>query len=818
MSLRLVTTVYTFLLIAHHRVAAFNLANFNITIDGVGEEEEGNVVNISCTVTDTAYPPSITLSYDPFGPSNPDVESILTNTSTYRTTMVYNNETETYTTTIVAQPITVNRYLNFRLIFCNVMVNSSTDFRGKRFTVFYGPDEDKMELSGTETTREGLIGMWVCRVSETNPAVTLTWYNGSTEFTPDTPPVVRDMTGNTFETRQEWKFELRRDYSGSNISCVATGYNNRTITKSRQIGEITFAPELEIKGGHMYYVNKYLQNYYIDEGATLNLTCAVVAASPASTGSWKGRGSDILVIPNMPEYISIRDYFCEAENLVSSSFLQVHIIVQYGPHVYVYSEISRKEGESVTIDASINASPEPARIVWRREGQSTILSTGYKMVLSNITKEDAGKYIVEATSIRMRENNLTEEFTGNATVVLKVQYGPEDSVRLSPNVTIVELEAGDPVPRVTCVADCEPECHYRWTQLYRNTVRDKSYNADLDLGMASSAMVGIYLCEVHNDRLGDNNTANITFELRVKYAPEIQSVVLDGYTGNPYNESAPITVTAKIRAYPGASVTWGITKEQSNVQFMSPDSRYSSSRSVDCTYDCEITEVLTLNTPSCTDTGNKYSLYAENEKGNSTTNTTYYSTLVSCTPRLADRSLTNQTYRICEGAELNMSVTFVSVPGPFMGWYDLPDTSRFIHNKDDRGNYRQVYFTTSYYIPTVYKYMFGTYLVQADNFRGPRAETYIQVVQDSSCSGGSTVPPLTSPPSPSSSSSALPQGNKDSPQKSGAPVGAIVGSVIGAILVAIIIVAGATIFMKRNKKQKGKVRLDQMNVGMARIS
>lgn len=51
-----------------------------------------------------------------------------------------------------------------------------------------------MELSGTETTREGLIGTWVCRVSETNPAVTLTWYNGSTEFTPDTPPVVRDMT------------------------------------------------------------------------------------------------------------------------------------------------------------------------------------------------------------------------------------------------------------------------------------------------------------------------------------------------------------------------------------------------------------------------------------------------------------------------------------------------------------------------------------------------------------------------------------------------------------------------------------------------
>lgn len=47
-----------------------------------------------------------------------------------------------------------------------------------------------MELSGKETGIEGVSVSWKCAVSESNPAVNLTWYNGSTEFTPDSKPVV----------------------------------------------------------------------------------------------------------------------------------------------------------------------------------------------------------------------------------------------------------------------------------------------------------------------------------------------------------------------------------------------------------------------------------------------------------------------------------------------------------------------------------------------------------------------------------------------------------------------------------------------------
>lgn len=41
-----------------------------------------------------------------------------------------------------------------------------------------------------------------------------------------------------YETRQEWDFKYSRYFSGSNISCVATGHQNKTVIKTRQFGVI----------------------------------------------------------------------------------------------------------------------------------------------------------------------------------------------------------------------------------------------------------------------------------------------------------------------------------------------------------------------------------------------------------------------------------------------------------------------------------------------------------------------------------------------------------------------------------------------------
>ena len=84
-------------------------------------------------------------------------------------------------------------------------------------------------------------------------------------------------------------------------------------------------------------------------------------------------------------------------------------------------------------------------------------------------------------------------------------------------------------------------------------------------------------------------------------------------------------------------------------------------------------------------------------------------------PRVANVSLTNQTYRTCEGAELNMTVTFVRIPGPFMAWYHLPNTKRYVHYTEGSGaGYSKTYHTTTYRIPYLTRYKFGTYFVDAD--------------------------------------------------------------------------------------------------------
>lgn len=101
--------------------------------------------------------------------------------------------------------------------------------------------------------------------------------------------------------------------------------------------------------------------------------------------------------------------------------------------------------------------------------------------------------------------------------------GPGDSVKLSPNLTMFEVDAGETVPPIACSAECEPACRYIWVQYYRtNTYRYRASTAVLNLGNASSSDVGIYMCRASNNVIGDNFEGNVTFELRVKCKPKLK--------------------------------------------------------------------------------------------------------------------------------------------------------------------------------------------------------------------------------------------------------------------------------------------------------
>lgn len=80
-----------------------------------------------------------------------------------------------------------------------------------------------------------------------------------------------------------------------------------------------------------------------------------------------------------------------------------------------------REGTSVSIVATVSANPAPTRLNWKRAGNDTVLSTSRILLIENATKEDAGNYILEATRVRQRENNITEDVTKNVSVHLEIR-------------------------------------------------------------------------------------------------------------------------------------------------------------------------------------------------------------------------------------------------------------------------------------------------------------------------------------------------------------------------------------------------------------
>eukprot|EP00105_Crassostrea_gigas_P042436 XP_019926584.1 PREDICTED: uncharacterized protein LOC105337256 [Crassostrea gigas] len=283
---------------------------------------------------------------------------------------------------------------------------------------------------------------------------------------------------------------------------------------------------------------------------------------------------------------------------------------------------------------------------------------------------------------------------------------------------MLELDIGSSVPHIVCTADCIPTCDFKWTQHYRNTQRHRSVTANLDLGKATTEVIGDHTCEAYNYIGGQKYSATVTFQLRVQYAPMVQAVSFKQLSNTPFDEIGIIRITAVIRAYPATTAgTWGIKNDRFTNPFkpLTDDSRYYGNRTNDCSYDCESTEVLILNPPSCTDTGNKYSVYAANEKGNSSVKTTLNRVTITCIPRRVYYSFTHLK---CEGEELDMTASFVSVPGPFITWYKQPDIKNYVYYEDFRGNWNTSYYTSRYHVQIVTSSTFGTYMVGAENSKG----------------------------------------------------------------------------------------------------
>lgn len=106
---------------------------------------------------------------------------------------------------------------------------------------------------------------------------------------------------------------------------------------------------------------------------------------------------------------------------IELTFYHYLLVITDGPEITLSWIRSVKEGANLTIQPYVRGNPEPVKFTWKKEGSDAVVFTDKNLFLENASREQGGVYIFEATSVRQRENNATEEVTGNASIIVEVK-------------------------------------------------------------------------------------------------------------------------------------------------------------------------------------------------------------------------------------------------------------------------------------------------------------------------------------------------------------------------------------------------------------
>ncbi|XP_006822414.1 cell adhesion molecule 4-like, partial [Saccoglossus kowalevskii] len=164
-------------------------------------------------------------------------------------------------------------------------------------------------------------------------------------------------------------------------------------------------------------------NNKVINGTTVTLTCNLNKAAPPGELVWMINGVDTNVKGNRPlqwNKLVTRSnannrYNCRYSHgtLTQSRTCDNDFVfdVQYAPEVTIPSLKHVTEGETLSIDCTVDSNPPTSSITWWKG--NTEISSSYQLRISNIDKDESGRYVCKA------KNQLftgTQTETGTTTV------------------------------------------------------------------------------------------------------------------------------------------------------------------------------------------------------------------------------------------------------------------------------------------------------------------------------------------------------------------------------------------------------------------
>ncbi|XP_071094568.1 hemicentin-1-like [Haliotis cracherodii] len=193
----------------------------------------------------------------------------------------------------------------------------------------------------------------------------------------------------------------------------------------------------------------------------------------------------------------------EGPQQLGSATGQVVLDIQYPPTISgLPSLMNVTEFSSFSVDCSnvtTPGNPGGTNYTWTHNGYT--VSAEPKLVLESMSRNQSGLYTCTASNMLRPSGGRLHLGTASEPVSVDVQYGPRDSVTITPSGSLSMVE-GTGVFTATCTAECNPSCAITWRK--DNT----PLAGQMSLNNVSRTDQGDYTCQAQNG-VGESQEKNI---------------------------------------------------------------------------------------------------------------------------------------------------------------------------------------------------------------------------------------------------------------------------------------------------------------------
>ncbi|KFQ19371.1 Vascular cell adhesion protein 1, partial [Merops nubicus] len=258
----------------------------------------------------------------------------------------------------------------------------------QKLNVNFGPQNTVITASPGNSPMNGDPLKLTC-VTESNPPAQIVWRKRLADES------IEHLTENSVFSIPHTRFTDSGRYICEAINLVTNRTEKATV-------------DIVIQDGPKNTLISVIPATAVKEGQTVTMTCTS-SGNPIPVISWKKRKATreserilegaTLTIQNIRSQ-DLGLYECEAYNQFGKEEKAVELLLQVPPQnvtVLVYPSENVKEGENVTITCSTYSNP-PSQMVLKKvhqEKEIILPSVNGTFILYNVTKKDAGKYVLD---------------------------------------------------------------------------------------------------------------------------------------------------------------------------------------------------------------------------------------------------------------------------------------------------------------------------------------------------------------------------------------------------------------------------------------